>query len=37
MQFYDAAIVARKQMLSGTNPNSQLIIESLIWRWYQFI
>ncbi|MDP6414301.1 MAG: DNA polymerase III subunit delta' C-terminal domain-containing protein [Gammaproteobacteria bacterium] len=37
MQFYDAVIAARKQMLSGSNPNTQLIIESLIWRWYQFI
>ena len=35
MQFYDEVVDARKQMQSGANPNAQLIVETLIWRWYQ--
>ena len=37
VEFYDEAIKARKQTLGGTNPNVQLIIESLIWRWCQLL
>ncbi|MCS5581864.1 MAG: hypothetical protein NZ837_15205, partial [Gammaproteobacteria bacterium] len=35
MQFYDEVVDARKQMQSGANPNAELILETLIWRWYQ--
>ena len=35
MRFYDEVVDARKQMQSSANPNVQLILETLIWRWCQ--
>lgn len=34
-RFYDESLQARRQLLSGANPNPQLIIESMLWRWSQ--
>ncbi len=33
MDFHHAAMDATKQINSSTNPNQQLILESLIWQW----
>jgi DNA polymerase III subunit delta' len=35
MRFYDQVQEAHRQLLGGTNPNPQLIMESLLWRWSQ--
>ncbi|NKB31721.1 MAG: DNA polymerase III subunit delta' [Pseudomonadales bacterium] len=35
MQFYGLAVEAQRQLMSGSNPNPQLIMESLLWRWSQ--
>ncbi len=35
MQFYGEVVDALKQLQSGANPNAQLILETLIWRWHQ--
>ncbi len=35
MQFYGLAVEAQRQPMSGSNPNPQLIMESLLWRWSQ--
>ena len=34
LAFYEAALVSRQQLQSSTNPNPQLILESLLWRWH---
>ncbi len=33
LNFYTEVETARRQLASGTNPNPQLIMESLLWRW----
>ena len=35
MGYYDQAQESHRQLLSNTNPNPQLIMESLLWRWSQ--
>ena len=35
LEFYDLAQQAQQQLASSSNPNAQLIIESLLWRWRQ--
>ena len=35
MQFYEQVIESQQQLMSGANPNPQLIVESLLWRWSQ--
>ena len=35
MRYYDQLQEAHKQLLGSTNPNPQLIMESLLWRWSQ--
>lgn len=37
MRFYQDALAARRQLLSGANPNGQLILESLLWRWSRLL
>ena len=37
MGFYQDALVARRQLLGGANPNGQLILESLLWRWSRLL
>lgn len=34
-RFYDESLQARRQLLSGANPNPQLVLESMLWRWSQ--
>lgn len=31
--FFEEVQTARRQLIAGTNPNPQLIMESLLWRW----
>lgn len=33
MQFYSEVELARRQLAASTNPNPQLIMESLLWHW----
>jgi len=35
MRYYDQVQESHRQLLSSTNPNPQLIMESLLWRWSQ--
>lgn len=35
LEFYELAQQAQQQLGSSSNPNAQLIIESLLWRWRQ--
>ena len=35
MKFYEQVIESQQQLMSGANPNPQLIVESLLWRWSQ--
>ena len=35
LAFYESALVCRQRLQSSTNPNPQLIMESLLWRWHQ--
>tara|TARA_B100001123_G_scaffold256955_1_gene286448 strand:- start:365 stop:1327 length:963 start_codon:yes stop_codon:yes gene_type:complete len=35
IDFYDMVMESQKNLLSKANPNSQLILESLLWRWSQ--
>jgi DNA polymerase-3 subunit delta' len=35
LAFYESALACRQQLQSSTNPNPQLIMESLLWRWHQ--
>ena len=35
MRFYEQVIESQRQLMSGANPNPQLIVESLLWRWSQ--
>jgi len=37
MGFYQDALLARRQLLGGANPNAQLILESLLWRWSRLL
>lgn len=33
MRYNQQLSIAQRQLMSGTNPNPQLIVESLLWRW----
>ena len=35
MQFYEQVLESQARLMSGANPNPQLIVESLLWRWSQ--
>ena len=35
MGFYQEVLLAKRQLLSSSNPNPQLIMESLLWQWKQ--
>ena len=35
LAFYESALTCRQQLQSSTNPNPQLIMEALLWRWHQ--
>mgnify|MGYP001116719136 CR=1 FL=1 len=37
MQRYQDSVTANRQILSGANPNTQLMLESLSWRWSQLL
>lgn len=37
MRYYDQAQESHRQLLGNTNPNPQLIMESLLWGWSQLI
>ena len=37
MAFYVQVQEAQRQLSSGTNPNAQLIVESLLWHWSQLL
>ena len=35
MRFYEHVLESQRRLMSGANPNPQLIVESLLWRWSQ--
>tara|TARA_B100001765_G_scaffold7846_1_gene4520 strand:- start:261 stop:1283 length:1023 start_codon:yes stop_codon:yes gene_type:complete len=35
LMYYDEALTAYKHMTSSSNPNGQLIVETLIWHWHE--
>ena len=35
MRFYAQVLESQRRLMSGANPNPQLIVESLLWRWSQ--
>lgn len=37
MTLYQDAVDARRQLLSGSNPNPQLLLENLAWRWSRLL
>lgn len=37
MDFQQELIQARRQLMSGSNPNPQLIMESLLWHWTKLV
>jgi len=37
LSLYDEAVTARVQLQAGANPNPQLVMESLLWRWSELV
>lgn len=37
MRFYDQVLESQQQLMGVANPNSQLIVESMLWRWSQLM
>ncbi|PCJ26056.1 MAG: DNA polymerase III subunit delta' [SAR86 cluster bacterium] len=37
LRFYTEVVLARRQLAASTNPNPQLIMESLLWHWSRIV